>query len=123
MSGQEDPHGDEREEGMSACGCDAPIVKAPSDDDAVEHLWQVRDIQFGLASGALLLAGFLTGLAGWETVRLVLSWVALLVGGSTCVPGALKKPAKGKLGVGLLMRTGAAGGTVLGHRARGPSRR
>ena len=38
MSGQEDPHGDEREEGMSACGCDAPIVKAPSDDDAVEHV-------------------------------------------------------------------------------------
>ena len=116
MSGQEDPHGDEREEGMSACGCDAPIAKAPSDDDdAVEHLWQVRDIQFGLASGALLLAGFLTGLAGWETVRLVLSWVALLVGGSTFVPGALKKLAKGKLGVGLLMTIGAVGATLLGQ--------
>ena len=82
MSGQEDPHGDEREEGMSACGCDAPIAKAPSDDDdAVEHLWQVRDIQLGLVSGVLLLAGFLAGLAGWEAAELVLSWAALLVGG------------------------------------------
>ena len=115
MSGQEDPHGDEREEGMSACGCDAPIATAPGDDDAVDHLWQVRDIQLGLVSGVLLLAGFLTGLAGWETVRLVLSGVALLVGGSTFIPGALKKLAKGKLGVGLLMTIGAVGATLLGQ--------
>ena len=100
---------------MSACGCDAPIATAPGDDDAVDHLWQVRDIQLGLVSGVLLLAGFLTGLAGWETVRLVLSWVALLVGGSTFVPGALKKLAKGKLGVGLLMTIGAVGATLLGQ--------
>ncbi|MFZ2480030.1 MAG: HAD-IC family P-type ATPase, partial [Propioniciclava sp.] len=85
------------------------------DDDAVEHLWQVRDIQLGLVSGALLLAGFLAGLAGWETVGLVLSGVALLVGGSTFVPGALKKLAKGKLGVGLLMTIGAVGATLLGQ--------
>ena len=85
------------------------------DDDAVEHLWQVRNIQLGLVSGMLLLAGFLTDLAGWKTVGLVLSGLALLVGGSTFVPGAVKKLFKGRLGVGLLMTIGAVGATLLGQ--------
>ncbi len=85
------------------------------DNDAVEHLWQVRDIQLGLVSGALLLAGFLTGLAGWEVAALVLSALALVVGGATFVPGALRKLARGKLGVGLLMTVGAVGATLLGE--------
>ena len=45
----------DRDEGLSACGCDVPVAKtSDDDDDVVEHLWQVRDIQFGLVSGALL---------------------------------------------------------------------
>ena len=53
------------EECVSGCGCGVPVATADGDDDdAVEHLWQVRDIQFGLVSGVLLLAGFLSGLAG-----------------------------------------------------------
>ena len=103
-------------ESVSACGCDIPVATADDDDDdVVEHLWQVRDIQFGLVSGALLLAGFLSGMAGWETAELGLSAAALLVGGSTFVPGALRKLAKGKVGVGLLMTIGAVGATVLGQ--------
>ncbi len=85
------------------------------DDDAVEHLWQVRDIQLGLVSGVLLLAGFLTGRGGWETMGVVLSGLALLVGGSTFVPGAVKRLFKGRLGVSLLMTIGAVGATLLGH--------
>ena len=118
MSGTGCQDRDEREEGVSACGCDAPVVTkghGDADDDAVEHLWQVRDIQLGLVSGVLLLAGFLAGLAGWEAAELVLSWAALLVGGSTFVPGALRKLAKGKVGVGLLMTIGAVGATALGQ--------
>ena len=118
MSGAECQARDERDEGVSACGCDAPVVTkghGDADDDAVEHLWQVRDIQLGLVSGVLLLAGFLAGLAGWEAAELVLSWAALLVGGSTFVPGALRKLAKGKVGVGLLMTIGAVGATALGQ--------
>ena len=85
----------DRDEGLSACGCDVPVAKtSDDDDDVVEHLWQVRDIQFGLVSGALLLAGFLSGLAGWEAAELGWSAAALLVGGSTFVPGALRKLAK-----------------------------
>ena len=106
----------DRDEGLSACGCDAPVAKtSDDDDDVVEHLWQVRDIQFGLVSGALLLAGFLSGLAGWEAAELGWSAAALLVGGSTFVPGALRKLAKGRIGVGLLMTIGAVGATLLGQ--------
>nr|WP_305113131.1 cation-translocating P-type ATPase [Tessaracoccus lapidicaptus] len=81
----------------------------------MEHLWQVRDIQFGLVSGVLLLAGFVSGLLGWEVAELVLSVAALLVGASTFVPGALKRLARGKVGVGLLMTIGAVGATALGQ--------
>ena len=102
---------------MSACGCDDPVAQGldDDDDDAVEHLWQVRDIQFGLASGALLLASFLAGLTGWGTAELVLAAGALLVGGSTFVPGALRGLARGRVGVGLLMTIGAVGATALGQ--------
>ena len=99
----------------SACGCEAATGASGEVEDAVEHLWQVRDIQFGLASGVLLLAGFVSGLLGWEVAELVLSVAALLVGASTFVPGALKRLARGKVGVGLLMTIGAVGATALGQ--------
>ncbi|HQZ84978.1 MAG TPA: cation-transporting P-type ATPase, partial [Actinomycetota bacterium] len=117
MSGLEREAREMGEANVSACGCEVPVAKVhdDDDDDVVEHLWQVRDIQFGLVSGALLLMGFLLGLAGEESAELVLSWAALLVGGWTFVPGALRKLAKGKVGVGLLMTIGAVGATVLGQ--------
>lgn len=99
----------------SACGCEAATGASGEVEDAVGHLWQVRDIQFGLASGVLLLAGFVSGLLGWEVAELVLSVAALLVGASTFVPGALKRLARGKVGVGLLMTIGAVGATALGQ--------
>jgi cation-transporting ATPase G len=100
----------------SACGCEAsPGAGRDDDDDAPERWWQVRDIQLGLASGALLLAGFVAGLLGWEAAGLVLSVAALLVGASTFVPGALSRLARGKVGVGLLMTIGAVGATALGQ--------
>lgn len=114
MSGQESP---EREILVDACGCE--ITPPPSaggeGEEPVTRLWQVREVQLGLLSGALLGAGLLAGLAGWETVELVLAAAALLVGGSTFVPGALRRLARGKLGVGLLMTIGAVGATLLGQ--------
>jgi len=99
----------------SACGCEAATGASGEVEDAVGHLWQVRDIQFGLASGVLLLAGFVSGLLGWEVAELVLSVAALLVGASAFVPGALRRLARGKVGVGLLMTIGAVGATALGQ--------
>lgn len=103
------------DEAESACGCESASPKGSDDDDFVAHLWQVRNIQLGLVAGVLLLAGFLAGLAGSEVAKLVLSGLALLVGGSTFVPGALRRLFQGKIGVGLLMTIGAVGATALGQ--------
>ncbi|MCK0111914.1 cadmium-translocating P-type ATPase [Ornithinimicrobium sp. F0845] len=84
-------------------------------EEPVTRLWQVREVQLGLLSGAFLGAGLLAGLAGWAIAELVLAAAALLVGGSTFVPGALRRLARGKLGVGLLMTIGAVGATLLGQ--------
>ncbi|WP_304650885.1 cation-translocating P-type ATPase [Tessaracoccus sp. OS52] len=111
--GDGEPAGNE-----GACGCEAPDPVKPGGsgaDEGVERWWQIRDIQFGLVSGAFLLAGFVSGKLGWETAELVLSAVALVVGASTFVPGALKKLIRGKVGVGLLMTIGAVGATLLGR--------
>ncbi|WP_131104453.1 heavy metal translocating P-type ATPase [Ornithinimicrobium sufpigmenti] len=115
MSGPKTP---QREVAVDACGCEVvtgPPARAGEVEEPATKLWQVREVQLGLLSGALLLAGFLAGLAGWDTVGLVLAAAALLVGGSTFVPGALRRLARGKLGVGLLMTIGAVGATLLGQ--------
>ena len=115
MSGQETP---EREILVDACGCEItppPPTGGGEVEEPVTRLWQVREVQLGLLSGALLGGGLLAGLAGWETAELVLAAAALLVGGSTFVPGALRRLARGKLGVGLLMTIGAVGATLLGQ--------
>ena len=105
MSREETP---EREVLVDACGCERtppPSTGGGEVEEPVTRLWHVREIRLGLLSGALLGVGFLAGLGGWETVELVLAAAALLVGGSTFVPGALRRLARGKLGVGLLMHS------------------
>ncbi|WP_348647747.1 cation-translocating P-type ATPase [Ornithinimicrobium sp. F0845] len=115
MSGQETP---QREVLVDACGCEIappPPTGGGEVEEPVTRLWQVREVQLGLLSGAFLGAGLLAGLAGWAIAELVLAAAALLVGGSTFVPGALRRLARGKLGVGLLMTIGAVGATLLGQ--------
>ncbi|QDO89968.1 cadmium-translocating P-type ATPase [Ornithinimicrobium ciconiae] len=115
MSGSETP---QREVGVDACGCvvaAGPPAVAGQAQEPATRLWQVREVQLGLLSGALLGTGFLAGLARWDTLGLVLAAAALVVGGSTFVPGALRRLARGKLGVGLLMTIGAVGATLLGQ--------
>nr|BFF10372.1 hypothetical protein GCM10025699_16750 [Microbacterium flavescens] len=85
------------------------------DDDDVEHIWQVNEIRLGVLSGALLLAGFLLGLAGFESWELWLSIAALIAGAATFVPGAVRDVFKGKIGIGTLMTVGAVGAAALGQ--------
>lgn len=113
MTGRED-----RAVGESACGCEAPAPAqsgGEGTDEGAVRWWQSPDIQFGLVSGAFLLGGFVAGRLGWESAALILSAIALLVGASTFVPGAVKKLVRGKVGVGLLMTIGAVGATLLGQ--------
>lgn len=113
MTGRED-----QAVGESACGCEAPAPAqsgGEGTDEGAVRWWQSPDIQFGLVSGAFLLGGFVAGRLGWESAALILSAIALLVGASTFVPGAVKKLVRGKVGVGLLMTIGAVGATLLGQ--------
>ncbi len=68
-----------------------------------------------LASGALLLAGFGVELVGLGGIATMLFWGALLAGGYTFVPGALRRLFRDrKLGIGLLMTISAVGAVILG---------
>ena len=103
---------DERDDEEVLVGVDAP---SEDDDDDVDQLWQVREFQLGVLAGALLLTGFLLGLAGQAGWELGLSGAALVAGGVTFVPEAFTKLLKGRIGVDLLMTIGAIGATILGH--------
>ncbi|WP_308122748.1 heavy metal translocating P-type ATPase [Microbacterium marinilacus] len=66
-------------------------------------------------SGVLLLVGFAAEWSGLDVAAVVLQSVALLTGAYTFVPGAVRRLARGRLGVGLLMTVAAAGAVLLGH--------
>ncbi len=66
-------------------------------------------------AAVFLLAGYGAGSAGAGVVGIVLHAVSLAVGGYTFVPGALRRLARGRLGVALLMTIAALGAVMLGH--------
>jgi cation-transporting ATPase G len=76
--------------------------------------WKDWNILAPIGSGVAFVVGLVcdwTGAAG-----LVLFWMGLLLGGSTFVPGALRKLfTHGKLGIGLLMTISAIGSVILGY--------
>ncbi|KGF15851.1 heavy metal translocating P-type ATPase [Corynebacterium freneyi] len=108
--------------------------------------WRDREVLVPVFSGVALVAAFLVGLAAPDAgsdaagassgaaaatgfaasftvpestagiVSLALYWVALLLGASTFVPGALTGLFRhGRLGIGLLMTISAAGAVLLGY--------
>ncbi|MER6599100.1 cation-translocating P-type ATPase [Streptomyces rubiginosohelvolus] len=81
-----------------------------------ERLWQVRELQFAVLAGALLLAAWLTGRAGAEAPRTVLDLSAVAVGASTFVPAAVRNLFRHRhIGVGTLMTIAAIGAVALGQ--------
>lgn len=125
----------------SACGCshDAPEPTDFSEPEAPPTpWWRDREVLVPVFSGVALVAAFLIGLAApdaaesasettlggaWTLpestvgiVSLALYWVALLLGASTFVPGALTGLFRhGRLGIGLLMTISAIGAVILGY--------
>lgn len=96
-----------------ACGCSAPPIDG---EEAPERLWQVRELQFALVSGVLLLAAAIGGWTGLSRqVTVGLEVVALLVGAYTFVPSTLRRLVRGKIGVGTLMTVAAVGAVILGE--------
>ncbi|MEU8560549.1 cation-translocating P-type ATPase [Streptomyces cyaneofuscatus] len=81
-----------------------------------ERLWQVRELQFAVLAGALLLAAWLTGRAGAEAPQTVLDLSAVAVGASTFVPAAVRNLFRHRhIGVGTLMTIAAIGAVALGQ--------
>ncbi|MGW5721453.1 heavy metal translocating P-type ATPase [Amycolatopsis sp. NPDC003865] len=102
-----------------ACGCGDDEPRATG-EEAEEHeperLWEVKELQFAAVSGVLLLAAWITSLAGGPaTAVTVLEWLALLAGAYTFVPSTLRRLVKGKIGVGTLMTIAAVGAVLLGE--------
>ena len=104
----------------SACGCSAPEPAAPGagfslETEPLTPWWRDRSVLIPVASGLALVAGFLLE---WFTTAgaaaTALFWVALLLGASQFVPGAVRGlVTSGRLGIGLLMTVSAVGAVLL----------
>lgn len=77
--------------------------------------WRDPALLPSLASGVFLLAGYGLEWAELDLAAGGLQAVALAAGAYTFVPGALRRLARGQLGVGLLMTIAAVGAVLLGH--------
>ena len=102
----------------ACCGPDEPRAAGAGgaghddvEDEVQTPLWQVRELQLAAASGLLLLVGVLLTPSLVETA---VFYAAVLAGGATFVPSALRGLRRGRLGVGLLMTIAAAGALILG---------
>src|SRR6056297_1688447 len=100
--------------GDACCGtAPAPIDPAnPHDDAAPEDRWRVWAAS---VAAAAWLTGVGLGLADADTAGRVAFVVAILAGGATFVPGAIRSLGHGRPGVGLLMSIALIGAVVLGQ--------
>ncbi|WP_022927297.1 heavy metal translocating P-type ATPase [Patulibacter americanus] len=95
-----------------ACGCEIP----PLDPEGSTRLRDVREIQLAAVAGvALALSLLLSAFGAPGGVSLALQGVAIVAGGATFVPGALRGLLAGRLSVGTLMMVAGAGAIALGE--------
>ncbi|ELS56461.1 heavy metal translocating P-type ATPase [Streptomyces viridochromogenes] len=91
-------------------------ANAEEHDQGPKRLWHVRELQFAVVAGVLLLAAWLTGRAGAETPEMVLELAAVAAGASTFVPAAVRNLFTHRhVGVGTLMTIAAVGAVALGQ--------
>ncbi len=99
--------------------CCAPTVTPPDEPlvlEAATPWWRDRTLLLPAVSGLLVAAGLVAARAGApQLLVLVLEAAALAAGAWTFVPGALRRLARGRLGVGLLMTIAAVGAVALGR--------
>lgn len=104
-------------EGDVCCG-PATAGRAPSVGEAAEvrpPWWRDAALLPSGVSGLFLAAGYLLTWNGLNLVGQIMQGIALLAGAWTFVPGAVRRLAAGRLGVGLLMTIAAVGAVLLGH--------
>ncbi len=98
-----------------AC-CGSPASTQPGGaDSADEHEGRWR-IAAAVIAAAAWLVGIVLELADAETAAAMAAFVvAIVAGGATFVPGAVRGLGRGRLGVGLLMSIALVGAVVLGQ--------
>ncbi|MBE5495000.1 MULTISPECIES: heavy metal translocating P-type ATPase [Mycobacteroides] len=103
----------------ACCGHDEPAGSGAASDDGErepERLWEVSELRFAAVAGVVLLAGYVIGwIGGPRPVEIGLYALALAIGAYTFVPSALRRLARGKIGVGTLMTIAAVGAVILGE--------
>ncbi|GAA1495187.1 heavy metal translocating P-type ATPase [Paeniglutamicibacter kerguelensis] len=98
-----------------ACGCSDEKTETGEAEEPL-GFWQVTEVRAAAVAGVLLLAAWITSLAGGpRVVTLPLELGALLVAAWTFVPSTLRRLFKGKIGVGTLMTIAAIGAVALGQ--------
>ena len=95
------------------CAHDTPPAERNAEEEA--PFWQLREVRAAAAAGMFLGAGLLAGLSGARHASTMLFVVALVAGGSTFVPQALRALWRGRLSVGTLMAIAAIGAVALGE--------
>lgn len=98
-----------------ACCGPQEVLTGEAADEAHVPWWHDRQVLVPLASGVSLGVAVLVSAFGWDVAGRVLEWVALLLGASTFVPGALRRLWSRRLGVGILMTIAALGAVALGR--------
>ena len=77
--------------------------------------WRDPHLLVPIAAGTLLALGYALEWSGVHLAGTVVLALSLVAGASTFVPGAVRRLARGRLGVGLLMTIAAVGAVLLGH--------
>jgi len=96
----------------ACCGPASNVDAEASEGEERSVEW--RTIAAGVAAASWL-TGVIAELSGAEAVSTVVFVIAIVSGGSTFAPSALRGLRRGRLGVGLLMTIAAVGAVVLGQ--------
>ncbi|OZD68935.1 cadmium-translocating P-type ATPase [Rhodococcus sp. 06-1059B-a] len=99
---------------MSDACCGPAPTPSPT-DDRPQKLWQVRELQLATAAAVILIASWVLGRTGADTVEAVGGLVAAAVAAATFVPATMKNLRHGRIGVGTLMTIALVGAIALGH--------
>ena len=97
----------------ACCGPDGTTVA--DEDGEPGSFWQLRDVRLASISGALLACGLIASAADAAFVAEVAFVGGLLAGGTTFVPGSVRRGLRGQIGVGTLMTIAAIGAVLLGE--------
>ena len=102
--------------GDACCGHDEAPIPAPEEPAETGRLQDTPGLRLAALSGALLAAALLAAWSDAPHPLIVgLEIAALLAGAATFVPGALRRLARRRVGVGTLMTIAAVGAVLLGQ--------